>query len=199
MSGFLISCARRRATFTPGLGVGQTRFRRCHQTPGVGHRSGNSAPRTTRVSARANGVDACPSAQFKGTLPVVEMVARRMTPGSPGTGFAASPKSCRPSTCSMRWSSQGPPAAPWAENAGRSGVGGSDFAVRPQHNDTCRQVVEDGLQIGARRIDLRHAVLHGPRASASCSVIEARRVSTHRVHRVRQWPVWEWGLQPPPG
>ena len=46
------------------------------------------------------------------------------------------------------------------QDARGTGVAGLDVAPDVQHDHACGEVVQDGLKVGARRVDLAHAVLH---------------------------------------
>ena len=158
VSGFLISCARRRATSLQAS-------LRCAETTSVMSSKtisrapcGIAAPRTSSVSvSRSRPCGSC----------VCSSKESCQWSRSPASGLVAcSSKRCH---TRLREGLQArhlvePPAAVGRQrqpqDARGAGVDGVDAALAVEHDHAGGQVVEDGLQVGARALDLPHAALH---------------------------------------
>ena len=140
--------------------------------------------------------------------------ARSAVRRRPATGRARRPRGSQPATRSARpprWAKPSQaghfveaPAAVGrqrqAQDARRPRVHGVDAAVAVEHDHAGRQVVEDGLQVGARAFELGHAALH-QRARLGQLRRSCRRTSAsaRRARRARRTRAWASGRPAPPG
>src|SRR6218665_885075 len=167
VSGFLISCARRRATSPQACArCAETISEMSSKTNSL-VASGSSAPRTTRLGVcwpappaavcSSNGCSQWASPGRSGSPKKASKWpgTAAANSASPGTSATGRPSKAAIGAHRMR-------VAPGLEER-ISPCASSTMtpAVRVEHDDRGGEVVQNGLQVGARCIDLAHALLDG--------------------------------------
>ena len=201
VSGFLISCASRRATSPQACArcaetISEMSSNTSSRAALPGASAGISAPRATMVMAllRRPGLRRI---ELERLLPVVQSVLLALVHVFVELLLHRAAESFEARDAGQRRAFVR--RQRHAQDAGRARIGRQDVALVVQHDDTGREVVQDGLQVGARGDRPAPCSCPRPRARRRAAASSRRRNASGR--RVRPCPAtraWDSGRPPPP-